>query len=130
MDFRMTIVGVGGVGGVLAGPLLRKYGSAVSLVARGERAEHLREKGLTLHSDLYGDFTAPAPSVVETPGELGVQDFVLVCVKNDALPRVLEQIRPIVDEHTIVVPVMNGVTAMDVPPVVAFSPMETEARST
>ena len=52
MEFRMTIVGVGGVGGVLAGPLLRKYGSAVSLVARGQRGAYLREKGLTLHSDL------------------------------------------------------------------------------
>ena len=29
MDFRMTIVGVGGVGGVLAGPLLRKYSASV-----------------------------------------------------------------------------------------------------
>ena len=114
MEFRMTIVGVGGVGGVLAGPLLRKYGGAVSLVARGARAEQLRQNGITLRSDLYGDFTAPAPSVAETPEELGVQDFVLVCVKNDALPKVLEQIRPIVDAHTIVVPVMNGVTAMDV----------------
>ena len=114
MDFRMTIVGVGGVGGVLAGPLLRKYGGAVSLVARGARAEHLRQNGLSLRSDLYGTFTAPAPTVVESPEELGVQDFVLVCVKNDALPKVLEQIRPIVGEHTIVVPVMNGVTAMDV----------------
>ena len=37
MDFRMTIVGVGGVGGILAGPLLRKYPDSVSLVARGGR---------------------------------------------------------------------------------------------
>ena len=55
MEFRMTIVGVGGVGGVLAGPLLRKYGGAVSLVARGARAEQLRQNGITLRSDLYGD---------------------------------------------------------------------------
>ena len=114
MDFSLTIVGVGGVGGVLAGPLLRKYGSAVHLVARGKRGEHLRTNGLTLHSDVYGEFTAACESVVEEPAELPVQDFILVCVKNDALPAVTEQIRAIADEHTVVVPVMNGVTATSV----------------
>ena len=113
-DLRLTIVGVGGVGGVLAGPLVRKYGSQVSLVARGARGEHLRTHGLTLHSDLYGAFTVPVERVVQTPAELPVQDFVLVCVKNDALPKVVEQIQPIVGEHTLVVPVMNGVTAQEV----------------
>ena len=113
MDFRLTIVGVGGVGGVLAGPLVRKYGAAVSLVARGARGEHLRREGLTLHSDLYGEFTVHPENVVETPEALPVQDYVLVCVKNDALPKVMEQLRPIVGAHTVVVPVMNGVTAAD-----------------
>lgn len=114
MNFSLTIIGVGGVGGVLAGPLLRKYGSAASLVARGKRGEHLRAHGLTLHSDIYGEFTAACESVAEAPAELPVQDFVLVCVKNDALPGVTEQIRAIADEHTVVVPVMNGVTAPEV----------------
>lgn len=114
MNFSLTIVGIGGVGGVLAGPLVRKYGGAVSLVARGARGEHLRTQGLTLHSDLYGEFTVQPETVVETPEVLSVQDYVLVCVKNNALSKVMEQIRPIVGEHTIVVPVMNGVTAAEV----------------
>ena len=114
MDVRLTIVGIGGVGGILAGPLLRKYGGAVNLVARGARGEALRAHGLTLHSDLYGTFTVPAPSVAEKAEELGVQDYVLLCVKNDALPAVARQLMPIVDEHTVVVPVMNGVTAVEV----------------
>lgn len=114
MSFSLTIVGVGGVGGVLAGPLLRKYGGQIHLVARGRRGEHLRRCGLTLHSDVYGEFTAECPSVVETPEALPVQDYILVCVKNGALPEVTEQIRTIADEHTVVVPVMNGVTAPEV----------------
>lgn len=114
MDFSLSIIGVGGVGGVLAGPLLRKYGSAVSLVARGKRGEHLRAEGLTLHSDVYGEFTTACERVVERPEELPVQDYILVCVKNDALPAVTEQIRAIADAHTVVVPVVNGVTAPEV----------------
>lgn len=114
MNVRLTIVGVGGVGGVLAGPLVRAYGGAVTLVARGQRGEHLRTQGLTLHSDLYGEFTTPPACVVETPEALPVQDFVLVCVKNDALVQVARQLRPIVGSSTLVVPVMNGVTAREV----------------
>ena len=113
-SFRLAVVGIGGVGGVLAAPLVRKYGGAVSLVARGKRGAHLREKGLTLHSDVFGTFTAYPETVAETPAELPVQDFVLVCVKNDALPKVTGQIGPIVGPETVVVPVMNGVTAEEV----------------
>ena len=44
---KITVLGVGGVGGLLAGQLIRQYGDAVSLVARGGRGEHLRRQGLT-----------------------------------------------------------------------------------
>ncbi len=45
-NFTLTIMGVGGIGGLLAGPLVRKYGDRISLVARGARAEALREFGM------------------------------------------------------------------------------------
>ena len=37
--------------------LIRRYGDAVSLIARGERLKQLREQGLTLRADAYGSFT-------------------------------------------------------------------------
>jgi len=110
-NFTLAIVGAGGIGGLLAGPLIRKYGSQISLVARGPRGEALRERGLTLHSDLYGEFTVRPATVAETPDELGVQDFILVCVKNGSLPEVSSQLVPIVGPDTTVMTVMNGVTA-------------------
>lgn len=113
-SFHLTVIGIGGVGGLLSGPLLRRYGNAVSLVARGKRGESLRRNGLTLHSNLYGEFTVHPETVVETPAELPVQDAVLVCVKNGALVDVARQIEPIVGADTIVLPVMNGVTAGEV----------------
>ncbi len=109
--FRLTLVGPGGVGGLLSAPLVRQYGSAVTLVAHGKRGEALRRNGLTLHSDLYGTFTVQPAVVAETPAELPVQDYVLICVKNGALPEVAKQIAPIVGPDTVVLPVMNGVTA-------------------
>ena len=111
MSKKITVVGIGGVGGLLAGVLIRHYGDSVSLIARGARAEHLRTEGLTLHSDAYGEFTVKPATITADPGELPVQDLVLVCVKNDTLESVAQQILPIVGPDTVVLPVMNGVTA-------------------
>lgn len=111
MNKKITVVGIGGVGGLLSGVLIRHYGDSVSLIARGARAEHFRAEGLTLHSDAYGEFTVKPASVTADPAELPVQDLVLVCVKNDALESVARQILPIVGPDTVVLPVMNGVTA-------------------
>ena len=108
---KITVVGIGGVGGLLAGVLIRRYGDSVSLIARGSRAEHLCTQGLTLHSDAYGEFTVKPAVVTDDPSGLPVQDLVLVCVKNDSLEAVAQQIMPIVGPDTVVLPVMNGVTA-------------------
>ena len=110
-NWKLTVVGIGGIGGLLSGPLVRRYGGHITLVARGKRGEALRNNGLTLHSDIYGDFTVSPAAVAETPEELPVQDVVLVCVKNGQLAQVARQIAPIVGPETIVLTVMNGVTA-------------------
>ena len=106
---KITVLGVGGVGGLLAGQLIRKYGDAVSLVARGGRGEHLRRQGLTIHSDLYGEYTVQPAAVAEDPAELGVQDLILVSVKYAQLETAAAQLAPIVGPDTLVLPVMNGV---------------------
>ena len=108
---KVTIVGVGGVGGLLAGALIRRYGADVSLIARGKRLQDLKENGLTLRSDAYGNFSVQPACVTEDPSSLPVQDAVLVCVKNGGLQKAAEKIAPMVDENTLVLPVMNGVSA-------------------
>ena len=85
---KIMVVGIGGVGGVLAANLVKKYGADVSLVARGKRKEALQQNGLTLHSDLYGEFTVRPACVEQDPAACGVQDLILICVKNDALAKV------------------------------------------
>ena len=108
---KIMVVGVGGVGGVLAANLVKKYGESVSLIARGPRRESLRQNGLTLHSDLYGEFTVHPACIEEDPALCGVQDLILICVKNGGLQKVCQQISPVVGEHTAVMAVMNGVSA-------------------
>ncbi|MBO5574426.1 MAG: 2-dehydropantoate 2-reductase [Clostridium sp.] len=107
---KIAVFGVGGVGGAIAAMMMKTYGDQVSLIARGKRKEHLEKNGLTIRGDFTGEFTVQPARVTDNPAELGIQDIVLVCVKNDALPKAAEQILPIVGEETVVLPVMNGVT--------------------
>ena len=112
-DLKITVAGVGAIGGLLAAMLGRKYEDRITLIARGKHGEALREKGLTLYSDFYGDNTIKPLMVTEKCEGVPIQDLVLVCCKNYSLQGILEQIRPLVGPDTIVMPVMNGVEPGD-----------------
>lgn len=106
---KVAIVGIGGVGGVLAGPITKYSGEAVTFIARGKRKEHILENGLTIHSDLFGEMNVKPGKVVENGEGCEIQDLILVCVKNDAIAQVAKQIEPMVGENTAIIGVMNGV---------------------
>ena len=79
---KITIVGIGGVGGYLSGMLAKTYEN-VTLVARGERKKSLEKEGIRLHSQYHGEITARAKKVVESGQEIReVQDFIFLCVKS------------------------------------------------
>ena len=107
LNKRIAIVGIGGVGGYLGAMLAHTY-PHVTLAARGKRLEHIKEHGLTLHSVYSGEITA-FPEHVTTADAIGPQDYIFVCVKNYSLEDVCRQITPFVDDHTVLIPVMNGV---------------------
>ena len=50
LDKRIAVVGIGGVGGYLAGMLGRVCGH-LTMAARGSRRESILENGLVLHSE-------------------------------------------------------------------------------
>ena len=108
---RILVVGVGGIGGLLATPLVNAYGADVTLVERGERREALSRDGITLHSDALGELHASPSSIVETPEGLPVQDVIFVCVKNTVLEAAAAPLESVVGPKTVIVPVMNGVRA-------------------
>ena len=93
-DKKIAVIGIGGVGGYVAGMLAKAY-PHVTMVARGARGESIRENGLVLHSDYKG--------------EMGQQDYISICVKNYSLEDVCENIRDMVTDDTVIIPVMNGV---------------------
>lgn len=105
---KIAVVGIGGVGGYLAGMIGRVYPDELTLVARGARADALREKGLVLHSDLNGEIHV-SPRAVVTAEQLEEQDYIFLCVKNYSLEEACAGLLHAVGENTVVIPVMNGV---------------------
>lgn len=104
---KIAVVGVGGVGGYLAGMLIKTY-PHVTLVARGGRREAIRKNGLVLHSDFHGEMVGRPERVAECAGELEPQDYIFLCVKNYSLEQACAELKNAVAEHTVIVPVMNG----------------------
>ncbi|MBR2259612.1 MAG: 2-dehydropantoate 2-reductase [Blautia sp.] len=109
---KIAIVGLGGVGGYLGGMLGKAYDS-VSMVARRERYDAIKKNGLVLHSEKNGEITAQPAKLVHSAAELEIQDFIFLSVKNYSLEDALTELAPAVDEHTVIVPVMNGVDPGD-----------------
>lgn len=106
-DKKIAVIGIGGVGGYVAGMLAKAY-PHVTMVARGARGESIRKNGLVLHSDYKGEIVAKPERVVPVR-EMGQQDYIFICVKNYSLEDVCENIRDMVTDDTVIIPVMNGV---------------------
>lgn len=105
-DKKIAVVGIGGVGGYLAGMLTKQY-PHLTLAARGQRKESLKEHGLILHSDYNGEIVVH-PEQVVTIEEMEEQDYIFVCVKNYSLEEVCRSLPHAVTDHTVIIPVMNG----------------------
>lgn len=106
-DKKIAVVGIGGVGGYLAGMLGRAYDD-LTLAARGKRREFLLKNGVVLHSDHNGEIAVKHARVVPA-SEMGEQDYIFVCVKNYSLEETCRQLKSAVTEETVIIPVMNGV---------------------
>jgi 2-dehydropantoate 2-reductase len=102
----VAVLGPGGVGGLLAA-VLSRAGHRVICLAREETASVLREKGITVRSGAFGDFTA----AVEADTELREPvDLLVVAVKQTSLDAALERVpEALVAPGTVVVPLLNGV---------------------
>jgi 2-dehydropantoate 2-reductase len=109
---RIAVVGAGAVGGYFGGRLAQA-GEDVTFVARGEHLEAIRDHGLEVRST-EGDFTIHPARATDDPGEVGTVDAALVAVKAWDLPEAARGMRPMVEDRTAVVPLLNGIEAPDV----------------
>jgi 2-dehydropantoate 2-reductase len=108
---RVAVVGTGGIGGPY-GASLAKAGTDVTFVARGAHLAAIRENGLRVEGDRGGTHIQPAQAT-DNIADIGIVDFVLLCVKLWDVEDVGRQLREIVGPETAVVPLQNGINAAE-----------------
>src|SRR4051812_46750808 len=104
---KVCIIGAGAIGGLIGTKLALAGACDVSIVARGQTLDALRESGLRMKT--AGETVQVAVRADDQPSALGRQDVVFVAVKGPALASVANGIAPLLGPDTIVVPAMNGV---------------------
>ncbi len=108
MEFKkVVIIGAGAVGCYILWGLSQKENIELSVIASGNRKERFERDGFFINDDLFN----PA---VKTPSEAYGADLVIVAVKYNALQSAVSDIKEIVDEHTVVISLMNGVDSEEV----------------
>jgi len=105
---KICIYGAGAIGGFLGARLaLADIDVDVSLVARGPHLAAIRANGLKLRS--AGGESVCRVTCTDNPEELDTQDYVIIGLKAHSVPSVVDQIDRLCDEHTAIVPAVNGV---------------------
>ena len=104
---RICIAGAGAIGGLIGARLAATGMHVTSALARGPTLAALRRHGWRLREGGELQRAAVVPS--DDARVLGVQDLVVIAVKAPALPALAPQLAPLIGEHTIVLPAMNGV---------------------
>ncbi len=104
---KIVIIGAGAVGCYMLWGLSNKADIDISVIASGERKERIVREGLNINDRLYRP-------VVKTPAEAYGADLIIVAVKYNALQSAVKDIKEIVDDHTIVMSLMNGVDSEDI----------------
>lgn len=112
---RVLILGAGAMGGYYGGRLIEaKAGADVTFLVREGRKAQLADKGLQIDSAACGNFSTPVHAI--TGAELGAEepfDVVLFTCKAYDLDSAVEAIAPAVASGTVVLPVLNGMSHMD-----------------
>ncbi|WP_453990788.1 ketopantoate reductase family protein [Bacillus nitroreducens] len=108
---RILVVGAGAVGGYFGGRLLEK-GEDVTFLVRDKRQKQIRENGLQIES-IHGNVTL-YPKTIKSGEEVGAFDVIILSTKQYHLKDALHSIEPYVGEDTMILPLLNGFSHLDV----------------
>ena len=108
MTRKICIVGIGAIGGCIADSLCRISGVKVAAIARGATLEAIRQQGLAV-TDGATILRRIEIEATDEPAKLGRQDIVVIATKGQALPALSPALAPLIDQDTIILPLLNGV---------------------
>lgn len=113
---KIVLIGIGAVGGYFGGLLAKKYEGSneveIHFVSRGEHLKQIQEKGLSI---INGENTFIAKPYLATDNteEIGIADYIIVCTKSYDLEIAIQQLKPCINEKTILIPLLNGVDSVE-----------------
>jgi 2-dehydropantoate 2-reductase len=108
---KICVMGTGGLGGFF-GAWLADGGEDVSFVGRGAHLQAMQSSGLEVRSAL-GDKLIRPVNATDDPATVGPVDVVLFGVKSYDLEAAAEQCRPLLQDSTVVISLLNGVEAVE-----------------
>jgi 2-dehydropantoate 2-reductase len=98
------IIGAGSVGSALMYEMYKRDPENVYLLATGERAQRLSDKGISVNNQVIN------PKVYSDPSQGIHIDLLILAAKTYSMASVIEDIRPLIDKDTILLPIENGIT--------------------
>lgn len=103
---RILVLGAGGIGGYFGGRLA-EAGKHVTFLVRPKRKSYLERNGLAIHSE-KGDYHFN-PQLITKDDRVEPFDIVLLSSKSYHLDHAIEDLKPFIDHHTLIIPLLNGV---------------------
>lgn len=107
---NIVVFGAGGVGGYFGGKLAQT-GYDVTFIARGKHLQAIKTNGLQVKS-VNGDFIVH-PKVTDDISSINTPDLVILGVKSWQVEDVATQLKPVINENTMVLPLQNGADNAD-----------------
>lgn len=104
---EVALIGTGAVGGVYAKYLHANYGEKFYVVANGNRKEKILQNGIKVNDQVFH------PQVISSDLRNKKMDLIIFAVKNYDLEQAIKDIKSFVTQNTILLPLLNGITASD-----------------
>ncbi|HQV63762.1 MAG TPA: 2-dehydropantoate 2-reductase [Anaerolineales bacterium] len=108
---KFAIFGTGGVGGYFGGRLAQA-GEDVTFIARGHHLSVIQQAGLSVDS-IRGDFEVNPVKATDLTQSVGAADVVILAIKGWQLDEAILQMKPLIGDATVIVPLLNGIEHME-----------------
>lgn len=103
---KICIYGVGAIGGLIA-YRIADSGYNVSVVARGQTLANIKKNGIGLCVNGRTSYCPVFAS--DSAEEIGKQDVIIIAVKGNHIPGIIDDISELLSQNSIVVTAINGV---------------------
>ncbi|MDI9309128.1 MAG: 2-dehydropantoate 2-reductase [Limnohabitans sp.] len=113
---KIVIAGIGGVGGYFGGLLAYHYFNSeeveICFFARGQNLQEIKKNGLKVIKG-KNEIICKPKIATDNPTEIGNADLIIICTKSYDIENVVQQLKPCIDESTIILPLLNGVDSKE-----------------